>query len=84
MTETAETTETRSLTAALLTVRDVLRRRWVAAGVLLGLAAAAAVAAMTNSSMPAYKVGMRPRRSENSPAGICPMAMPTLKMPTIC
>ena len=33
---------------------------------------------------PDVQDGRRPRRSANSPAGIWPQAMPTMKMPTIC
>ncbi len=48
------------------------------------LAIVVAIAATANSVMPAYSVGRRPSRSENSPAGICPTAMPAMNTPTIC
>ena len=47
-------------------------------------AADAMTAPMTNSVIPTYRIGRRPSRSENSPAGIWPQAMPAMKMPTIC
>ena len=47
-------------------------------------AMAAAMAPARNRAMPAYRTGNLPIRSETSPAGICPNAIPNMKMPTIC
>ena len=47
------------------------------------VATAATIAATVNRLMPTYSTGRRPMRSETSPAGIWPSAMPAMKTPTI-
>ena len=46
-------------------------------------AVADAIAPTANRVMPPYSTGSRPTRSDTRPAGICPNAIPIMKMPTI-